>query len=90
MPPGGVNYSEGSFTAAAATATYYVDVTFNYIYESNTGVTAFSEENLIISSYDTTGQYTGGTPVVTFVGNETLYPAVYNLISAGTPCPCIP
>ena len=89
MPPGGGNYSEGSFTAAAATATYYVDVAFNYIYESNAGITAFSEENLIISSYDTTGYY-GNRPIVTFVGNQTLYPAVYNLISAGTPCPCIP
>ncbi len=89
MPLGGSNVPvSGEFTAAGPTQTYYVDVTFESIYNYVPFDNNYSTENLIITSYDSTGNYTGNNPTVQFTGNAALYAAVYAVI--GDTCPCIP
>ena len=88
MPIGGGNYSTGSFTAAAATATYYVDIRFEFIRDYVPYGNAFSKENLLVDSNDSTGNYDGNSLELIFEGNQALYAAVTGII--GTTCPCIP
>jgi len=83
---GGTAQSSGSFVSTAASETYYIDITFNRIYETNNENVGLQQLSVQIEAIDSTEQAgPANSPVATFIGNEALYNTVTGLI--GTSCP---
>jgi len=77
--------SSGSFVSTAASETYYIDITFDNIYETN-NQPFIQQLSVQIEAIDGTEQAgPANSPVATFIGNEALYNTVTGLI--GTSCP---